>query len=297
MKHPAFKFLNKQTLTQAAKDITLEVKISRRGFVQAKWAWILFLSVLLVGLAMQSIKVSEAGQCDGRQWSHPSEEIKCRFPTPPIGRWKAVYTQDFARDHNLPLENVSTELSPGVDYMEMDVQPYQADRVGCFVNMLIKKPNDVAVFNAWGKTEEWGPGFNAHRKLAHFVNLDTHKKQLNEIHTFSLEPRNAKYDPKKSYGIGGTTAFYAGSIFEGYDYITADVDCYNILSDPSRFPDKWALEYAKASVWGRNERKYKYSLDPSAPQGEDYFNSRKSMNIPSELITAIFEDMPIGGRR
>lgn len=246
---------------------------------------------------MTTIKNGKAGPCDGRLWKNLREEMECRFPDPPIGRWKAVYTKEFAEQHNLPAENISSDLSPGVDYMEMDVQPYGKGNVGCFVNMLIKKPNDIAVYNARGKTGEWGPTYNTQRKLIHFLDLDAHKKELNGIDTFGLVPRNAKYDPEKSYSIGSSTGFYAENILDGYDYITVEAGCYSFLSDPSRFPDKWSFNYAKASIWGRNKMRYRNIDDPGHPQGKEFFDSRISIDIPSELISTIFKDMPVGGRK
>lgn len=254
-------------------------------------------AVLLVVAVFSFAKMQpkEPSPCDGRQWESIQENLACRYPPPPIGRWKAVYTEAFANTHDLPPENISTDLSPGVDYMEMDVQPYGNGGTACLVNMLIKKPNDVAVYNI-GDKYQWGPDLHANRKLAHMIDLDAYKNKLQGITTFGLAPRNMQYDPKKTYGIGSSFAFYAEDILAGYDFITADAGCYYILSDPSRFPDKWAFNYAKASVWGRYKPYAMTVKNWKMPKDKEFFDSRLSINIPRELISNVFKDMPIGGR-
>lgn len=239
--------------------------------------------------------ISPDSPCYGRQWESPAEELNCRFPPPPIGRWHAVYSEEFAKEHNLPPENISDDLSDGVDYMEMDVQPYGNGGTACLVNMLIKKPNDVAVYNV-GDKYQWGRELHAHRKLAHMLGLDKHKNKLKGITTFGLAPRNMQYDPKKTYGIGSSFAFHAEDILEGYDYVTANAGCYYILSDTSRFPNKWAFDVARASVRGRYESRFNAPNAPERPKGEDFFDSIFLINIPKEILTNVFKDMPIGGR-
>jgi hypothetical protein len=248
-----------------------------------------------LGLTIATDKAQEAGPCDNRQWESSKEELDCRFPPPPIGRWHAVYTEEFAKEHNLPPENISTDLSPGVDYMEMDVQPYGNGGTACLVNMLIRKPNDVAVYNK-GEEYQWGPELHAHRKLAHFIDLDAHKDKLRRITTFGFTTRDNPYDPNRSYTIGSSFAFHAEYILDGYDYITANASCYHIVAYPKPFPDGWAFNYAKASVWGHHEASYKYMDQPGRPKGKDFYDSRISINIPRELISTVFKDMPIGGR-
>jgi|GEM_PF-1892490 len=250
----------------------------------------MFLALLFVSSYWVFAQDKEKSPCEGRQWESSKEELECRFPNPPIGRWHAVYTEEFAKEHSLPPENISTDLSPGVDYMEMDVQPYGNGGTACLVNMLIKKPNDVAVFNL-GDMYKWGAELHAHRKLSHMLDLDKHKDKLKGITTFGLAPRSMQYDPKKTYGIGSSFAFHAEDIVDGYDYITANASCYNILSDPERFPDGWSFNYAKASVWGRNQKNI-----PHISEKEKFFNSRIAINIPKEIISNVFKDMPIGGR-
>jgi len=238
----------------------------------------------------------EPGPCDGIQWEHPNDRLKCLYPDPPIGRWKAVYTEAFAKNHDLPLENISTDLSSGVDYMEMDVQPYGNGGTACLVNMLIKRPNDVAVFNGFGKEWDWSSELHDRRRLSHFIDLDKHKGKIQRITTFGLSPRNMKYDPKKSYGMGSAFAYYAEDILAGYDYITANAGCYHLLSDTTRFPGGWAFDIAKASVWGRYKSNYGHVDSPYIPKKERFFNSLFQINIPHELISTVFRDMPIGGR-
>lgn len=238
------------------------------------------------------------GPCDGKIWKSPQERHACIYPDPPIGRWKAVYTKDFAKAHNLPPENISRDLSPGVDYMEMDVQPYGNGGVACLVNMLIKKPNDVAVYNFNSEPAPWEKELHDRRRLAHFIDLDAQKYQLKRISTFGLAPRDMEYDPHKTYGIGSSFAFHADNAMNDYDYITANADCYYILSAPKLFPSGWAFSIAKASVWGR----YHYRLigttslkEPNSKRA--FFDSLLLIRIPQELIESVFEGMPVGGRQ
>lgn len=252
----------------------------------------------VIGYYVARERHKSPGPCERVQWENPDEQFSCVYPDPPIGRWKAVYTKEFAKAHNLPPENVSRDLSAGVDYMEMDVQPYGNGGVACLVNMLIKKPNDVAVFNLGNETYPWQAALHERRKLTHFIDLDAHKNKLKRITTFGLAPRHMQFDPHKSYGIGSTIAFHAEDILDGYDYITADAHCYNILSDPSRFPDNWALDVAKASVWGRHHYGNIGNVQWSRPASKkEYFDSIFLINIPGELISTVFKDMPIGGRQ
>jgi hypothetical protein len=261
---------------------------------------ILFAATLIsiIFFAVASDRQKPPGPCDDIKWENSDDQFKCTFPDPPIGRWKAVYTKAFAKAYNLPPENISRDLSPGVDYMEMDVQPYGAGGVACLVNMLIKKPNDVAVYNLAHEAYPWEKALHERRTLAHFIDLDAHKDKLKRITTFGLAPRHMKFDPHKSYGIGSSFAFHAEDILEGYDYITADAHCYNILSDKTRYPNNWSFDIAKASVWGR----YHYGLIGNTrwkrpATKREYFDSLLLINIPHELIESVFEGMPIGGRQ
>ncbi len=239
------------------------------------------------------------GPCEGREWTGDETYLDCKFPDPPAGRWKAVYTADFAKAYDLPPENISTDLSPGVDYMEMDVvpKPYKPDDMFCLVNMLIQRPNDVAMHNGTiGKEPSWSAELHESRKLARFIDLEAHKAKLKNVATFGLSERNPVYRSNRSYSNGSAMAFVAENIIDGYDYATIEASCYYLLSRKSMFPDKWALSSAKASVWGRYEPKYRYILHPDRPKDKAYFDSRTIINIPHELIETVFEDMPIGGR-
>lgn len=241
------------------------------------------------------VRKKMTGPCFGRQWDNPTEQRKCLFPDPPIGRWKAVYSKAFAEVHKLPKENISTDLSPGVDYMEMDVQPYGDGGTACLVNMLIKKPNDMALYrlsNPWG----WGPDLHARRKLAHLIDLDSHKDKLETIGSIGVGVREIKRDRKRGYYRSSSWSFYIGNILSGYNYISADAGCHRILADDKLFPDGWALIVNKASVWGRHEVRFKNMDDPGWPRGKAYHDSMYPINIPHELITYVFKDMPIGGR-
>jgi len=232
--------------------------------------------------------------CKG-PWNSPEEMMECKFPNPPIGRWKAVYSEEFAKEYNLPPENISSDLSPGVDYMEMDVQPYAENGVACLVNMLIKKPNDVAVYNS-GSEFTWSTDLNANRTLLRWIDLDSNKDRLKLISTFGLSSRNDTYDPKRSYSIGSTFAFYVSNVLNGYDYISANANCYHLISKDKLFPDGFAFNYAKGSIWGYDKPQYKSLNNPNRPTGESFFNSRIYINIPSELLLTVFEDMPVGGQ-
>jgi hypothetical protein len=262
-----------------------------------------FVTILFIGLCFICLSSSgfasdkKPSPCDGRQWKDPSEELDCRFPYPPIGRWKAVYTADFAKTHNLPPENISTDLSPGVDYMEMDVQPYNKGLgTACLVNMLIKRPNDVAYYNSSGDEFVWGKSLNANRKLAHLLNIDAHNKKLVEISTFGLSARQEPYSRAISYSIGGAFAFYAENVVNGHDFVTANVECRSILIQKNAFPNHWAFTYAKASIWGKYQSKYLSMADEKFPKDDDFYNSRSYINIPEEIILSIFENMPVGGQ-
>lgn len=254
----------------------------------------LFVAVAAFALILDQSK--NPGPCDGKIWKSPQERHACIYPDPPIGRWKAVYTKDFAKAHNLPPENISRDLSPGVDYMEMDVQPYGNGGVACLVNILIKKPNDVSFMS--DEAYPWEMELHNRRRLAQFLELDSHKPQLKRIATFGLTPRNTRYDAHKTYGIGSSFAFYAEDVLPGYDYITANADCYYILSNPDLFPDDWAFNVAKASEWGRYHYGLYESKSVKPPRDKKtFFYSRFSINIPHELIESVFEGMPIGGRQ
>ena len=254
---------------------------------------LLFIPALVWGVG--ALESKQPGPCDGRHWNNTQEYLDCKFPKPPIGRWHAVYTEGFAKEHNLPPENISTDISDGVDYMEMDVQPYADGLTACLVNMLIKKPNDMAVYSG-NLAKNWEKKFHAQRKLAHLIDLEEYKDNLREIATFGLTSRGDTYDPKRSYTIGSSIAFYGGEVLGEYDYVSANADCYHLISKEKLFPDGFAFTYAKASVWGREKYRFSSLDDPRRPRGKAYFDSRVYINIPQELVANIMKDMPIGGR-
>jgi hypothetical protein len=173
----------------------------------------LLTSLTLTGCKKESI-------CDGKQWGSPDEALDCRFPYPPIGRWHAVYTKEFAEAQNLPPENISTDLSPGVDYMEMDVQLYGNGGTACLVNMLVKKPHDIALYNLGNRGLVTLP---EDRKLAHLIDLQSHKDKLKATTTFNMASRD--YYLKKRGYRQTTFSMYVEDVLDGYDYILANAQC------------------------------------------------------------------------
>lgn len=229
-------------------------------------------------------------RCQGRQWKDSSEHLDCVYPNPPIGRWKAVYTKEFAEQHKLPPENISTDLSPGIDYMEMDVQPYGANGTACLVSILIKKPHDVALYSGSSGLMS----LPVDRQLVHLINLDQYKSKLKDTASFSSASRD--YMIKKRGFQGSTIAMYAEDVLVGYDFISADAECRGISMHPQYFPDGYAFWINKASVWGKYEHLHRNLDDPERPKGQDFYNSHFFINIPHELVSSIFKDVPIGGR-
>lgn len=244
--------------------------------------------IFLVGCKETSTKIP--GPCDGRQWSNSKEELDCKFPPPPVGRWHAVYTEEFAQEHNLPPENISTNLSSGVDYMEMDVQPYGKGGTACLVNMLVKKPHDIALYPAGTELAI----LPEKRELTHFININKFKETLKPTASFSAASRDYKH--KKQGYRTSTFAMYAEDVLPDYDYLSADLRCRKMSLTPKYFPDQYTFWINKASIWGRYENKYRRYEDPERPKGQDFYNSHFFINIPQELVLTIFEDVPIGGR-
>jgi hypothetical protein len=66
--------------------------------------------------------------------------------------------------------------------------------------------------------------------------------------------------------------------------------------NPKYFPDEYALWVNKASVWGKYKTLYDNYDNPSRPKEMDYYKSLFFINIPHELISTIFKDVPLGGR-
>jgi hypothetical protein len=203
-----------------------------------------------------------------------------------------VYTKDFAEAHNLPPENISTDLSPGVDYMEMEVMPSGKDFAwtACMANMLIKKPHDVAMYGDYER--DGTPSTFIHplpkdRKLAHFIDLDRFKG--------SLKPTVSFYPGGRSGFRISSYAMYVEDVLPGYDYFSANNHCRGVSMHPQSFPHGYGFWIGKASVWGRYEMVYRQSGTP-IPQGEDFDKSFFFVNIPHELISTIFDGVPLGGK-
>lgn len=185
------------THTAGQNDKRTGTPHSRRRRRAALLIFTLGVLAVLIAAGLTLVGPIKKSPCAGRQWKDADEYFACKFPPPPIGRWHAVYTKEFAQAHNLPPAHISTDLSPGVAYMEMDVQPYANGLTACLVNMLIEKPNDVAVYNSYGKEWPWSGVLHARRKLTHFIDLEEYKNNLRRITTFGLAPRNMQYDSKK----------------------------------------------------------------------------------------------------
>jgi len=162
--------------------------------------------------------------------------------------------------------------------------------------MLVKRPNDIAFYNwADGKTYPWAKNLHERRKLAHLIDLDSHKVELKEAITFSAASRDFSY--KKRGGFMQTSfAFYAENVLPDYDYITANYNCGLVSLHPSYIPDKFAFFVDKASVWGKYQDKYPIGDAPDFPKGESFYNSHFFINLPKELVPEIFKDVPIGGK-
>jgi hypothetical protein len=250
------------------------------------------LVVMIFGVSAMATdeRKKEESPCAGRQWEKPGDRLDCKFPYPPHGRWKAVYTKEFAEAHNLPPENISGDLSPGIDYMEMDVLPRGDGRTVCLANMLVKKPHDMALYPSGHN------GLSAlpeDRKLIHLIDLDQYKDQLKPISSFNSASRDYLSD-KRGFRLT-TLALYAEDILPGYDYISADAVCRYVSLHPQYFPDGHAFWISKASVWGRYEMLHRDYDDSETPKGQDFHDSHFFINIPQELVSAIFKDVPIGG--
>jgi len=251
-----------------------------------------FLILLVIGVGLVGCKETKSARfkaCDNKEYEDISDYQDCQYPNPPIGRWHAVYSNEFARKHDLPLENVSTDLSPGVDYMEMDVQPHGNGGTACLVNMLVKKPHDIALYPS-----DHLPGLPKDRKLIHLLDLGHFKNKVKPIASFSAATRNYKIE-KSGYETT-TFAIYVEDVLPGYDYFGANANCKMMSMHPSVFPDQFAFWINKASVWGKYKMLHRRYEAPTTPKGEDFFNSHFFINIPSELITNIFKDVPVGGQ-
>lgn len=239
-------------------------------------------------------------RCKGKQWKNSKEHLDCQFPPPPLGRWKAVYTRDFAQAYNLPPENISTDLSPGVDYMEMETMHYGAGEgdTACLVNMLIKKPHDASLHakhNSDGTKSSYITPFPQDRKLAHLINLDKFKERLQPI--VSFYPGSRDYMTNKRGYRASTVAMYAEDVLPSYDYVAANAYCRSMSMHSQYYPNGYAFWVMKASVWGRYENQYRNLDAPGRPKGDQAFDdSFFVLNIPHELVSTIFDGVVIGGK-
>lgn len=228
--------------------------------------------------------------CAGRQWKDPDEQLDCLYPFPPTGRWKAVYTREFAKENALPPENISTDMSPGVEYMEMDVQQYTTNSSkACLVNMLVRKPHDIALY-----ASDSNPAYDKNRKLGHFLNLKIKHSDLRSVASFSSASRNYVTDRR---GFRASTyASVAEDVLPGYDFFSANANCRDVSMHPQYYPDGYAFWISKSSVWGRYNMLHRNLDAPDTPKGMEFDRSHFFINIPGELISATFKDVPIGGQ-
>ena len=227
--------------------------------------------------------------CEGKQWKDPDDRLDCLYPYPPIGRWHAVYTADFAEKYNLPKENISDDFSAGVDYMEIEVLHYGSGGMGCFVNFLIKKPHDIALFNTKGQSV-WIDDFNQNRQLLHLIDIQNSEDRIKQISTINSSSRDYKFDER---GFSGSTvAMYAENVLTGYDYISAILHCRDVSVHPSYYPHGFSLRVKSANVWGVYNRK-PLEIMRDIPY-EVKVKSEQNIFVPHELISVIFKDIPIG---
>lgn len=260
--------------------------------LKIRYAVISALIIVLAGggFGYSYITKKPSSICAGRQWKDPDEQLDCLYPFPPTGRWKAVYTQEFAKKYALPSENISTDMSPGVDYMEMDVQQYTTNSSkACLVNMLVRKPHDIALYSF-----DRNPAYDKNRKLSHLLELNVKHADLKSIASFSSASRDYMTD-KRGFRAS-TYASVAEDVLPGYDFFSANANCRDVSLHPQYYPDGYAFWISKASVWGRYDMLHRNLDAPDTPKGMEFERSHFFINIPGELITVIFKDVPIGGR-
>lgn len=260
--------------------------------LKIRYAVISSLIIVLAGAGFGYSYVTKkpSSICAGRQWKNPDEQLDCLYPFPPTGRWKAVYTQEFAKKYALPPENISTDMSPGVDYMEMDVQQYTTNSSkACLVNMLVRKPHDIALYDS-----DSNPAYDKNRKLGHLLNLKIKHSDLRSIASFNSASRDYVTDRR---GFRASTyASVAEDVLPGYDFFSANAYCRDVSLHPQYYPDGYAFWINKASVWGKYTNLYSWADNPKRPKGMEFDRSHFFIDIPGELITATFKDVPIGGQ-
>lgn len=229
--------------------------------------------------------IKTANDCDEIGWKDPKARLDCLYPNPPIGRWHAVYTEEFAKEYNLPKKNISNDFSEGVDYMEMEVLPYGNGGIACMANMLVKKPHDIALYDS---NMIRTPMLSSDRKLLRVINIDNEKNNLKPFITLD----SASRDYSENTGFSDSTfSMFIENVISGYDYISADMDCRNMSMHLEHYPDQYAFWVNKASIWGKFVNKYQSSKVAGRPKEEDFFNSHFFINVPKELPQEIFKDI------
>ncbi len=272
---------------------------------QFLWAMFFISALLLSGCGGTAIadesnkeqlkrQILEAGapdRCKGRQIKTYKDRMDCQYPSPPIGRWKAVYSKEFAQAHNLPAENVSTDLSPGVDYAEMEVVPYGKGGIACLVGMLIKKPHDLSLDDG---EKQYSP-LPRNKKFLRLIKLSKSASSFKPLITVHTGSRDFKVN-KRGYRMS-SAAEYLEDALPGYDYLSANANCTDISRHAdSYFPKGYAFWVRKASIWGRYESRFENMNSPGYPSEDRQFGaSFLSIDIPEELVSAIFENVSVGG--
>lgn len=213
------------------------------------------------------------------------------IPEPAMGLTAAAYTAGFAEAHHLPPENISSDFNAGVAYMDMQVIPiYEGSGPLCVVNMLVKKPHDIAYFPRWEITP-WAKAFNAHRKLTLYLTQPA-PPEVRELSSFEMATRDAT-ELRKGYRQS-TMAYYIPNYIEGYDYFSAILGCgfasLRLLRDGYNV-DAFSFVVQRASVWGGDTQKYKYVGLLGNPPAKEYPRLFFHINIPKELIAHIFKEM------
>lgn len=158
------------------------------------------------------------------------------------------------------------------------------------VNMLVKKPHDISFYGS--NNYSWADKFNENRKHIHLLDINTKEVLFKSASSFDIASRH-----KKNRGFRrSSVAFYSENFLEGYDYVSAKAGCRKLSLEKQYFPHNFAWLVNKASVWGRYKKRYRNVEDPNRPQGQDFYDSHLSINIPSEIISTVFKDAPVGGQ-
>lgn len=224
------------------------------------------------------------------------KELKeCKYPSPDIGSWKALYTEELAKEYNLPPENIKADMPDNVAYMEMMVPNYTARNYNarrCIFNTLVKKPNDISFVNmGTDEDKETWIKMNAERKLLKLIDIDSKKDRMKISTSSSVASSN--YSIEKGT-IFPSVAYYIGDVLPNYDYLTVMVGCDSLSRRYSKyFPDKLSLWVAKASVWGKYKSNYSSYSDYNIPVASKYYKSYFHINIPQEIVSEVFKGVRI----